>query len=49
MAGTLAAVGLQGDGRVVIVMRNSDGTYGEFVAYIAVPSPVSWVVWHENE
>jgi 6-phosphogluconolactonase (cycloisomerase 2 family) len=48
-AGTLAAVGLEGDGRVVVVKRNSDGTYGEFVAHIAVPGQVSSVVWHENE
>jgi 6-phosphogluconolactonase (cycloisomerase 2 family) len=48
-AGTLAAVVLQNDGRVVIIERNTDGTYGKFVAHIAVEGPVSSVVWDEHE
>jgi len=46
--GTLAAVGLQMDGRVVIIKRNvEDGTFGEFVAEINVPGQVTSVIWDE--
>jgi 6-phosphogluconolactonase (cycloisomerase 2 family) len=47
--GTLAAVGLQTDGRVVIVERNvQDGTFGEFVAEIDVPGELTSVIWGDE-
>jgi hypothetical protein len=46
--GTLAAVGLQLDSRVVIIERNvEDGTFGNFVAEIDVPGQVTSVIWDE--
>jgi len=45
--GTLAAVGLQLDGRVVIIERLCNGTFGDFVAHIDVPGEVSSVIWDE--
>lgn len=46
--GTLAAVGLQLDARVVIVERNvEDGTFGKFVAEIDVPGQITAVIWDE--
>jgi 6-phosphogluconolactonase (cycloisomerase 2 family) len=40
--GTLAAVGLQLDARVVIVERNvEDGTFGKFVAEIDIPGQIT--------
>lgn len=40
--GTLAAVGLQLDARVVIVERNvEDGTFGKFVAEIEIPGQIT--------
>lgn len=46
--GTLAAVGLQLDGRVVIVERNvHDGTFGDFVAEIDVPGQITSVIWDD--
>lgn len=45
-SGTLAAVGLQSDSRVVILKRNvQEGTFGEFVASIEVPGPITAVIW----
>jgi 6-phosphogluconolactonase (cycloisomerase 2 family) len=46
--GTLAAVGLQNDGRVVIVEWNSkDGKFGKFVAEVDVPGQITSVIWDE--
>jgi 6-phosphogluconolactonase (cycloisomerase 2 family) len=46
--GTLAAVGLQEDARVVIVSRNvTTGLYGDFVASIDLPGEITSVVWDE--
>jgi 6-phosphogluconolactonase (cycloisomerase 2 family) len=46
--GTLAAVGLQHDGRVVIVQRDvENGTFGRFVAEIDVPGNVTCVIWDD--
>jgi 6-phosphogluconolactonase (cycloisomerase 2 family) len=46
--GTLAAVGLQYDSRVVIVERNvEDGTFGDFVAEIDVDGQVTCVIFDE--
>jgi len=40
---------MQGDGRVVILERNDDGTFGEFVAHVDVPGQVYSVVWDERK
>lgn len=46
--GTLAAVGLQEDSRVVIIDRNATtGLYGDFVASINLPGEITSVVWDE--
>ena len=46
--GTLAAVGLQRDSRVVIIERNvADGTFGDFVASINVGGEITTVIWDE--
>jgi 6-phosphogluconolactonase (cycloisomerase 2 family) len=46
--GTLAAVGLQNDGRVVIIERDvHDGKFGKFVAEIDIPGQVTSVIWDE--
>jgi 6-phosphogluconolactonase (cycloisomerase 2 family) len=46
--GTLAAVGLQSDSRVVIVERNvEDGKFGKFVAEIEIPGEITSVIWDE--
>ena len=48
-SGNLAAVGLQGSGRVVIIERDvKDGTFGAFVAEIDTPGlEVTSVIWDE--
>lgn len=45
--GTLAAVALQTDGRVVIIERDKDGKFGKFVADVNVPGPLTCVIWDE--
>ncbi|KAG0652640.1 putative 6-phosphogluconolactonase [Hyphodiscus hymeniophilus] len=46
--GTLAAVGLQLDGRVVIVERDVEsGMFGRFVAAIDIPGQITSVIWDE--
>lgn len=46
--GTLAAVGLQADARVVIVERDvASGKYGNIVAEIGVPGQITSVIWDE--
>jgi len=46
--GTLAAVGLQRDSRVVIIERNVvDGTFGKFVGSINVAGEITSVIWDE--
>ena len=46
--GTLAAVGLQDDGRVVVIERNiENGTFGNFVAEVDVPGQITSVIWDE--
>lgn len=46
--GTLAAVGLQSDSRVVIVSRDTKtGLYGDFVASIDLPGEITSVIWDE--
>ncbi len=40
---------LQNDGRVVILKRDTDGTFGKFVAHIALDGPVGSVVWDERD
>jgi len=46
--GTLAAVGLQLDSRVVIIERDVEkGTFGKFVAEIDVPGQITSVIWDE--
>ncbi|KAH6724950.1 3-carboxymuconate cyclase-like protein-like protein [Leptodontidium sp. MPI-SDFR-AT-0119] len=47
-AGTLAAVGLQSDSRVVIVQRDvGTGKFGDFVASIDVGGEITSVIWDE--
>jgi hypothetical protein len=46
-AGTLAAVGLQDDVRVVIIERKSDGSFGDFVAHVDIASSPTSVIWDE--
>ena len=47
-AGTLAAVGMQRDSRVVIVERDvSTGKFGDFVASVNVAGEVTSVIWDE--
>jgi len=46
--GTLAAVGLQKDSRVVIIERHvENGTFGKFVASINVAGEITTVIWDE--
>lgn len=45
--GTLAAVAVQNDERVVIIERRSDGMFGDFVASVDVPGQVTSVIWDE--
>ncbi|CZR63507.1 uncharacterized protein PAC_13404 [Phialocephala subalpina] len=46
--GTLAAVGLQNDGRVVVVSRDvKTGLYGDFVASLDVPGQITSIIWDE--
>jgi 6-phosphogluconolactonase (cycloisomerase 2 family) len=46
--GTLAAVGLQDDGRVVIIKRDVEGgKFGKFVAEIDIPGQITSVIWDE--
>lgn len=46
--GTLAAVGLQNDGRVVIIERDvDDEKFGKFVAEIDIPGQITSVIWDE--
>jgi 6-phosphogluconolactonase (cycloisomerase 2 family) len=46
--GTLAAVGLQMDSRVVIIERDvEDGRFGRFVADINIPGQITSVIWDE--
>jgi 6-phosphogluconolactonase (cycloisomerase 2 family) len=45
--GTLAAVVLQNDGRVVVIERNDDGTFGDFVASIVLDGEVTSVIFDE--
>jgi 6-phosphogluconolactonase (cycloisomerase 2 family) len=47
--GDLVAVGLQMDGRVVVIQRNvDDGTLGDFVASVDVAGQVTSVIWDES-
>lgn len=46
-AGTLAAVGLQDDGRVVIIERKADGSFGDFVAHVDIAGSPTSVIWDE--
>jgi 6-phosphogluconolactonase (cycloisomerase 2 family) len=47
-AGDMVAVGLQMDGRVVVIERNmADGTFGDFVASVNVAGQVTSVIWDE--
>jgi 6-phosphogluconolactonase (cycloisomerase 2 family) len=47
-AGDMVAVGLQMDGRVVVIERNVvDGTFGDFVASVDVDGQVTSVIWDE--
>ena len=48
-AGTLAAVGMQYGSSVVIVQRQPDGLFGDFVAEVKVDGEVTSVVWDESE
>jgi hypothetical protein len=44
----MVAVGLQMDGRVVVIQRNvADGTFGHFVASMDVAGQVTSVIWDE--
>lgn len=46
--GTLAAVGLQLDSRVVIIERDVEsGKFGKFVAEIDIPGQITSVIWDE--
>jgi hypothetical protein len=46
--GTLAAVGLQSDSRVVIVERDVEcGKFGKFVAETEIPGQITAVIWDE--
>jgi len=46
--GTLAAVGLQYDSRVVVIERKvEDGTFGDFVAEVEVDGQVTCVIFDE--
>ena len=46
--GTLVAVGLQFDGRVVIIERDvKDGTFGKVVAEVGVLGQVTAVIWDD--
>jgi hypothetical protein len=46
--GTLAAVGLQLDSRVVLIERNvKDGTYGKFVAEIEIAGQITSVIFDD--
>ncbi|KAH8795096.1 3-carboxymuconate cyclase-like protein-like protein [Hyaloscypha sp. PMI_1271] len=47
-AGDMVAVGLQMDGRVVVIERNvADGMFGDFVASMDVAGQVTSVIWDE--
>lgn len=47
-AGDMVAVGLQMDGRVVVIERNvNDGMLGDFVASVNVAGQVTSVIWDE--
>jgi len=47
-AGDMVAVGLQMDGRVVVIERNvADGMFGDFVASMDVAGQVTGVIWDE--
>jgi 6-phosphogluconolactonase (cycloisomerase 2 family) len=47
-AGNMVAVGLQMDGRVVVIERNvEDGTLGDFLASIDIAGQVTSVIWDE--
>ena len=46
-AGTLAAVGPQDDGRVVIIKRRTDGSFGDFVAHVDIAGSPMSVIWDE--
>ena len=47
-SGKLAAVGLQMDGRVVIIERDvEDGRFGRIVADIIIPGQITSVIWDE--
>ncbi|KAK0119786.1 hypothetical protein ONS95_011218 [Cadophora gregata] len=47
-AGTLAAVGLQSDSRVVILQRDvASGEFGDFVASVDVGGEITSVIWDE--
>ncbi len=44
----MVAVGLQMDGRVVVIERNvEDGTLGDFLASIDIAGQVTSVIWDE--
>lgn len=46
--GSLAAVGLQFDSRVVVIERNvTDGRYGNFVAEIDIPGQITSVIFDD--
>ena len=47
-AGDMVAVGLQMDGRVVVIERNvTDGTLGAFLTSIDIAGQVTSVIWDE--
>jgi Lactonase, 7-bladed beta-propeller len=45
--GTLAAVGLQDDGRVAIIERRKDGSFGDIVAHVNIAGQPTSVIWDE--
>lgn len=46
-AGDLAAVGLQDDGRVVIIERRKDGSFGDIVAWANIAGQPTSIIWDE--
>jgi len=45
--GDLAAVGLQDDGRVVILERKKDGSFGNILASVMIAGSPTSVIWDE--
>lgn len=46
-AGDLAAVGLQDDGRVVIIERRKDGSFGDILTSVLLAGSPTSVIWDE--